>query len=201
MLKIKILSSIAMLLITGVCHAVTVNFSGTMDQFNAGPYGGGTAFSGSFTLDETVMATGANNAFLGAVDNFMLTIGTDDFTGENGKANQFSSSSGATDFFTINLGGSFGTVSGSAGTDALTGVSVDWRGSDLFDDPTVLAHDLTIADFSYKRVVFAFETSGSVIDNASEINFGSASVVPVPAAAWLFGSGLIGLVAAARRRT
>ncbi len=31
--------------------------------------------------------------------------------------------------------------------------------------------------------------------------YGSASAVPVPAAVWLFGSGLLGLVAMARRRT
>ena len=42
-----------------------------------------------------------------------------------------------------------------------------------------------------------FDASGVFYDN---INVGAASVVPVPAAVWLFGSGLLGLVGVARRR-
>jgi len=43
-------------------------------------------------------------------------------------------------------------------------------------------------------------TATTTIDNASQITFGSASVVPVPAAVWLFGSGLLGLLGIARRK-
>ena len=202
MLKNKLLPCIALSLISTASQAVTVSFSGVMDGFNAGPFSGGTAFTGSFILDESVAATGGVSTFSGAVDNFMLEIDGNVFTGNNGTARQFSSASGATDFFTVNIGGANGSVSGIAGLDVFTGFSVDWRGPNLFSDTTVLAHDLTVADFSYTRVVFGFNnlTSESVIDNASVINFGSVSAVPVPAAVWLFGSGLLGLVGVARRK-
>jgi hypothetical protein len=35
---------------------------------------------------------------------------------------------------------------------------------------------------------------------ANDVIEGSVSTVPVPAAAWLFGSGLLGLVGVARRK-
>ena len=41
-----------------------------------------------------------------------------------------------------------------------------------------------------------FNTISGVVDSAGE----AASVVPVPAAFWLFGSGLLGLVGIARRK-
>jgi len=202
MLKNKLLPCIALSLISTASQAVTVSFSGVMDGFNAGPFSGGTAFSGSFMLDESVVATGGVSTFSGAVDNFVLEIDGNVFTGNNGNVQQFSSASGATDFFTIDIGGSNGSVSGTVGPDVFTGFSVDWRGSNLFADTTVLAHDLTTADFSYTRVIFEFNDliSESVIDNASVINFGSVSAVPVPAAVWLFGSGLLGLFGMARRK-
>lgn len=40
----------------------------------------------------------------------------------------------------------------------------------------------------------------SSFDAAFTMNFSSASPVPVPAAAWLFGSGMLGLVGVARRK-
>lgn len=38
------------------------------------------------------------------------------------------------------------------------------------------------------------------LDASGELTYGAASVIPVPAAVWLFGSGLLGLVGIARRR-
>jgi len=40
----------------------------------------------------------------------------------------------------------------------------------------------------------------SSVDHTGEIVFANAAVIPVPAAVWLFGSGLIGLVGFARRK-
>ncbi len=60
------------------------------------------------------------------------------------------------------------------------------------------APDLTAIDFAvltisqYENNVLQFEAAGIVVNNISS--------VPVPAAVWLFGSGLIGLVAALKRR-
>ncbi len=44
---------------------------------------------------------------------------------------------------------------------------------------------------------FAPESSGGLVDN---ITYGSVSAVPVPAAVWLFASGLIGIAGLARRK-
>lgn len=43
-------------------------------------------------------------------------------------------------------------------------------------------------------------TSTWNLDAAGQLSYGSVSAVPVPAAVWLFGSGLVGLVGVARRR-
>jgi len=51
-----------------------------------------------------------------------------------------------------------------------------------------------ILQFGFLNTASGYESSGIFYDN---VNFG---VVPVPAALWLFGSGLIGLVGIARRK-
>lgn len=61
--------------------------------------------------------------------------------------------------------------------------------------------------FSEDRTTFAgtltaTDTSGSgIARNTSTVNWQIVGEVPVPAAAWLFGSGLVGLAGAARRRS
>jgi len=47
---------------------------------------------------------------------------------------------------------------------------------------------------------FLLTGSSQIVGNASIDNV-NVSTIPVPAAAWLFGSGLIGLIAVARRKT
>jgi hypothetical protein len=195
------------LLLSGASQAVTVTFSGTLDGFNAAPFSGGEAFSGSFELDESVVPTGSGTAtYSGIVDNFVLDVGGYTFTGQNGRVQQSTSSGGGTDFFTIlfNNNNNTGSINGSVGINDIYRFTVDWRGSDLFSDPFVIAQDLTTSDFNYRRITLGFNdgtANTSTIDNASDIAFGSASVVPVPAAVWLFGSGLLGLVGLARRRS
>lgn len=187
-------------LCSSASYAVEVNFSGQFDGFNTGPFGSGMAFSGSFTLDESVVATGVNNDFFGAVDNFQLTIGSFSFTGENGLVKQFSSSNGSLDFFGLWIGGINGTVSGPSvnGFD-FESVRLDWRGANLFGDPTILASNLTQPDFNYTRVVFGFDGSlNSVIDNnVTTINFGpggnTTTSVPEASALSLFALSLLGL--------
>ncbi len=49
----------------------------------------------------------------------------------------------------------------------------------------------------FNNLVGNYEGSGMFYDNVS---FTNSPVVPVPAAVWLFGSGLIGLIGVARRR-
>ena len=191
----------ALLAAATTSQAVVVSFSGTLDAFNTGPFNAGDAFSGSFILDESV--TTSNGVFTGAVDSFTLTVAGQVFTGTNGRIQQFSSANGLTDFISINLGGSNGSVSGSVRPDVFTHFSADWRGANLFTDKNTLAHDLTIADFGYTRITIGFNNSSfdSAIDAASSITFGPLTSVPLPASAWLLASGMLGLLGRARRKT
>ena len=89
------------------------------------------------------------------------------------------------------LGGSFATL----GEDVLntTGLGMDWSGGELslLIDETWLGQTLQIG---FTNTAANFNGSGVFYDNLN------VSAVPVPAAAWLFGSGLLGLVGVARRR-
>jgi len=60
-----------------------------------------------------------------------------------------------------------------------------------------------IIQFGFNNLVGSSDGSGMYYDNACWTNDGGSSctsAVPVPAAVWLFGSGLLGLVGVARRR-
>lgn len=57
-----------------------------------------------------------------------------------------------------------------------------------------------VADFSIDGESSAFFAGGTLV-NGGDPGGGPISEVPVPAAAWLLGSGLIGMVGMARRRT
>ncbi len=190
-------------LLSSASQAVTVNFSGVLDPNNVAPFTAGDAFTGSFELDESVIPTGSSTAtYTGIVDNFILDVAGNIFTGQNGRVQQLTGNGGG-DFFTISIGGNNGTVSGSIGANTINRFTVDWRGPALFPDPFVLAQDLTTADFNYRSITIRFSdgsTTTTTIDNASDITFGSAAVVPVPAAVWLFSSGLLGLAGIARRK-
>ena len=176
---------------------IMVTFSGTMGPFVNGPYNNGDAISGSFDLDEAVVGTtfsATTYDFVGAVDNFQLNIAGNLFTGGNGLLRQ----QGGNDFLSVDIGGTNGSVDNTpSGGNVLTSVHFDWRGpaGTIFPDPAVMASSLSTTDFNFRRIVFGFNNqfSDQVIQIAAQINFGPASAVPVPAAVWLFGSGLIGL--------
>ncbi|MFA5633103.1 MAG: VPLPA-CTERM sorting domain-containing protein [Porticoccaceae bacterium] len=64
----------------------------------------------------------------------------------------------------------------------------------------VLQFDLA-GDFSNGRLGFYNFSQAQVIYSAFTVEEGSFTVVPIPAAAWLLGSGLMGLLTVARRKT
>ena len=45
-----------------------------------------------------------------------------------------------------------------------------------------------------------FRAAGNTLDDNFYIRTADAAVIPVPAAVWLFGSGLLGLIGIARRK-
>jgi hypothetical protein len=89
------------------------------------------------------------------------------------------------------LGGSFVTL----GEDVLdtTGLGTDWSGGELslLIDDAWLGQTLQIG---FTNTATNYDGSGVFYDNLN------VSTIPVPAAVWLFGSGLLGLVGVARRR-
>ena len=116
-----------------------------------------------------------------------------------------------------------GTQDGNAANDTLTMSSVNWGGAffpggqppavnfDLEPDPNTLTATIT-ADNNDGTYDITLEWNHVIQDPGGDFHLQNAhwytefrvaaapAVIPVPAAAWLFGSGLIGLVGVARRR-
>ncbi len=155
------------------CHAiaapVVIDFSGFVDPFNKGPFTANTALFGQLVLDDTIVPTGPNNTFDNVVLSFSLTVqeagGDVVFTsaGPGGRVQQFVNNS--TEFVQIGFGSSSsgiinGIVQGSSGPLSMTNFGIDFRGVDLFGDPTVLATSLTEADFTFSQMTTNYDTIG-----------------------------------------
>ena len=100
-------------------------------------------------------------------------------------------------------------------SDSTTGLGMAYINGDLGDWQIDVLNDLSpvsilgeilplgagLYDFSYSLWSNAISTEpfGGTWDYTLTFEVGAASVVPVPAAAWLFGSGLIGLIGVVRR--
>lgn len=85
----------------------------------------------------------------------------------------------------------------------MTNISnTDWATFSISIDLTDLLLNGQLIQFGFNNVSSLYDNSGVYYDN---ICFGAGdtctvSAIPVPAAVWLFGSGLLGLVGVARRR-
>ena len=99
--------------------------------------------------------------------------------------------------------------SGNSDGFGLFDAQVDSTGTNRQDPLTFTVLNSTVADFadvSSNGSLFAVhitDIDGGTDSNGGPITsawFGGGTVVPVPAAVWLFGSGLLGLVGVARRR-
>jgi hypothetical protein len=122
----------------------------------------------------------------------------------------------ATGFFTADLGtvgSETGTVSFHAGSGNTLSIDLNGYIITAADDtrgvgsPSLTFLNGGLTDFNYlKTTAHAFNSSFGFFDNlADESMLGewtssTLTVVPVPAAVWLLGSGLLGLVGIARRK-
>jgi len=186
----KSLFLMAMLLVSFSSHAASVNvtFSGVAG-FNPGPYTSGTAYSGSFVINGTDVATAT-------VDDLQITVGGDSYSATGGSLNQF-----AGKFFTV---GGFSGFTSTGSPYTLEGFSVDWRApaGGVFSSSTVVANNLTEADLTYWKVNIDFVEGtfgGILIDQADAISFSSVSAVPVPAALFMFAPALLGFMGLRRK--
>ena len=84
--------------------------------------------------------------------------------------------------------------------------NTEWGQFSLSIDLTDAALNGQIIQFGFNTVTTAFDNTGVYYDNICFDNTGGCPgtpnppEIPVPAAVWLFGSGLLGLVGVARRR-
>ena len=87
---------------------------------------------------------------------------------------------------------SFISIPGNGGTtDVFSGAGIDTKSPDLL---TALGAPTNTA---FEFFGFSLQSVNGIVTSTDILN---TAVVPVPAAVWLFGSGLIGLVGVARRR-
>lgn len=190
--------------------AVVISYTGTVDQFNFGPFTRGAAITGEIVLDTSVTPTefGGTYSFSNVISSFSMTIaeltGPVTYTGSGGRVQQFIGASD-TQFLQLGLGGNpGGTITGPLFNGFTpTAFGIDFRGDPdaLFADPGVLATGLTELDFSRSFLTFNLDKPGAgvleklmVERRLDTVTFsGTASGVPGPAALALLGLGLIAL--------
>ena len=225
-MKIKsILLVASVLTMSANINAATINFTGTLGfiEIDTGSttYSGlaiGDSFSGSFTYgdssaDASSIVTNppisADYSFTGApyggaiTGGSITTIGTDSGVGIGDNDGM-----GDDTFIINNLYGSsipYETISDTWGTYSSNGTQA--FGIDLYSLDTsifsglnfqVLPLTLSNSDFALFYIE-EVDTFGNTTYLATG-KLTAISAVPVPAAAWLFGSGLIGLIGLARRK-
>lgn len=164
-------------------------------EFSASPYGvllSVPAISGSFS----------NTTPLGVVvnDNLALTSGETNGLLADGIYDWIEILGSTTISICLQPGG------GCAPNEFLPADGEEWTlaifaDSGWFSDGSVIPDNLP-ATYSALLVGFEFDAAGVEVGSVfASVNSVTVSAVPVPAAAWLFGSGLLGLIGVARRKS
>ena len=147
----------------------------------------------TFNANGTVETADAGNDFLLDAGNIISATGTFDDTGFTGSG---------LEWFTTTLSMDIGsiTLNGDGAYDGYTAI--------VFDDGVFRGFNFSsVADIPGPTAFFdsAFDFFNGEDDSFRYIdgtwNTASYTVVPVPAAVWLFASGLLGLAGLARRKT
>lgn len=202
MKAIKTLLAVSVLAAAGAANAATVNFTVAVDSANSGGTFGGSAIpasvsgGGTGSLDTStgiLTFTTSNNTSLDLSTVFSDPAGTD-----------ISAASPIVQKYTIATTGAYTPiVTGSSYvTTACTNAATDTLGScgSAGIGKTNKINALS-GSFTTSGGEFVVTTGAAgVLTNVAYKLTATAPAVPVPAAAWLFGSGLLGLAGTARRR-
>lgn len=175
------------LLIAGNANAATINFTITGDVTSATNYGGLAAFvdtiSADITLDDTgLTGIGTEQLFFTGLNTLDITAGTltfDESMDSGSNASITFIDGWLTD---LNFGAEFGVL----------GAPEDFNSNLL----SVTANRSVTTGNGGNAV-----TTDYILFAEWQATELPIAAVPVPAAAWLFGSGLLGLAGIARRKT
>ena len=182
---------------------IVYQFGGQVIGADLGGIPDGTQYSGVFSYEDDSADLNTNPDIGEYVYNyFEITIGTEtifaDLTGTPIGTpprifiNNFP---GADDLIvTANpAGGNVGTYA------SVLAFNVAFSGSDVFSDTSLPGTGLTIDDFQFSNISVL-----AALSNGVQVNFGgtvdSLQAIPIPAAVWLFVSGLLGLISITRRK-
>ena len=208
MKKLRLLSAVCAcvsLFVFTSTNAATIIYQFDGQIFGAGLGGipDGTPYSGEFSYEDNSPNLGTNPSVgVYEYNYFEVTIGADtifaDLTGTTSgtPSRIFISNSPGADTMNVNAnpaGGSVGTYT------SVLAFNVAFTDSDVFNDISLPGNNLTIDDFQFSNFSgLATLSNGVVVDFGGTVE--SLQAVPLPAALWLFGSGLIGLIGLARRK-
>ncbi len=167
-------------------NAFAATMNGSLIAGGAYSATGGANFGDATAIDlSTVFANGGTEDVTGTIDVFTPpgTGGSASLTAFLPGNNFFTVGGWTLDLSTLNVIDQTANVLNLSGKGVLSGMGIDLNGNNF-------SFDATDVDWSF--------SSQSTTSYSMTV---STAVVPVPAAAWLFVSGLLGLVGIARRRS
>ena len=187
-------AALALALAGGAANAATIGtFDVSMSGTISGPVSGTFDGSGTGTLDDSGTLTLNYSSHSTTSYTDMTTDNTDVFSGTWDGVNTLSGTSGTTTSNSCQNNG--GAINGC--NYLTTGQTNSY---DSVSDPIVF--DLNMGGTTTFEASRTDSSTGAVSDMNFTLNTTSANVspVPLPAAAWLFGSSLVGLGGVCRRR-
>ena len=198
--------------LTGNTLTITLTNTATGDNTTSGQDVPGNTLTGVF-FDMTGATLTANSAMVAAGSQIIGTCDLVNCTGVTDVSGEFAFQDGLSSPFPASFGlASAGYISG---TSTISSYDLDWPASVDGINFGIISNDASYAPNGglenepviENAVVFSLTCGGtcdlSNIGNVA-VQYGTSlsetTLVPVPAAVWLFGSGLMGIAAVARRK-